>query len=50
MGTELSYCEYCKRETPHEWTETDDSWRRAGVTDAVSGYYQCTECGTQVRV
>lgn len=52
MSTEpySSYCEYCRRQTPHEWVETDDSWRRAGMTDVVSGYYECQECGAQVHV
>ena len=48
--TTLTYCDHCQRETTHTWHETDDSWRRAGVTDAVSGYWECQECGTEVRV
>jgi hypothetical protein len=50
MKSELSYCEVCKKETEHRWVETDDSWRRSGISDYVSGYYECIQCGTETHV
>jgi hypothetical protein len=45
-----AYCPFCEKETWFDWVETDDSWVRAGMSDYVSGYWECRECGWREEV